>query len=48
MTEKPAYSITGFGISLVVTLEKWKRTLNKGEYVSARFMNLSKAFDTVK
>ena len=28
-------------------LEKWKRALNKGEYVSALFMDLSKAFDTI-
>ena len=28
-------------------LEKWKRALDKGEYVSALFMGLSKAFDTI-
>ena len=28
-------------------LEKWKRALDKGEYVSALFMDLSKAFDTI-
>ena len=27
--------------------EKWKRVLDKGEYVSALFMHLSKAFDTI-
>ena len=28
-------------------LEKWKRALDKGEYVSALFMDLLKAFDTI-
>ena len=28
-------------------LEKWRRTLDKGECVSALFMDLSKAFDTI-
>ena len=28
-------------------LEKWKRALDRGEYVSALFMDLSKAFDTI-
>ena len=28
-------------------LEKWKRALDKGEYVSALFMDLSKPFDTI-
>ena len=27
--------------------EKWRRALDKGEYVSALFMHLSKAFDTI-
>ena len=53
MTGKLAHSITGFRKphgtqnSLVVMLEKWKRALDKGEYVSALFMDLSKAFDTI-
>ena len=53
MTEKLAHSITGFRKShgtqnsLVVMLEKWKRALDKGEYFSALFMDLSKAFDTI-
>ena len=53
MTDKLAHSITGFRKShgtqnsLVVMLEKWKRALDKGEYVSALFENLSKAFDTI-
>ena len=52
MTDKLAHSITGFRKShgtqnsLVVMLEKWKRALDKGDYVSALFMDLSKAFDT--
>ena len=28
-------------------LEKWKKAVGKGEYVSALFMDLSKAFDTI-
>ena len=53
MTDKLAHSITGFRKShgtqnsIVVMLEKWKRALDKGEYVSALFMDLSKAFDTI-
>ena len=53
MTDKLAHSITGFRKShgtqnsLVVMLEKWKRALDKGEYVAALFMDLSKAFDTI-
>ena len=53
MTDKLAHSITGFRKShgtqnsLVVMLEQWKRALDKGEYVSVLFMDLSKAFDTI-
>ena len=53
MKDKLVHSITGFRKShgrqnsLVVMLEKWKRALDKGEYVSALFMDLSKAFDTI-
>ena len=53
MTDKLAHSIIGFRKShgtqnsLVVMLENWKRALDKGEYVSALFMDLSKAFDTI-
>ena len=53
MTDKLAHSIAGFRKShgtqnsLVVMLEKWKRTLDKGEYVSVLFMDLSKAFYTI-
>ena len=52
-TDKLAHSITGFKKShgtqnsLIVMLEKWKRALDKGEYISALFMDLSKAFDTI-
>ena len=28
-------------------LEKWKASLDKGEYVDVIFMDLSKAFDTI-
>ena len=53
MTNKLAHSITGFRKSygtqnsIVVMLQKWKRALDKGEYVSALFTNLSKGFDTI-
>ena len=53
MTDKLAHSIAAFWKthgaqnSLVVMSEKWKRALDKGEYVSALFMHLSKAFDTI-
>ena len=53
MRDKLAHSITGIRkshgtqSSLVVMLEKWKRALDKGEYISALFMDLSKAFDTI-
>ena len=46
MADKLAHSITGFGKPLgtqnplVVILEKWKGALDKGEYVSALFMDL--------
>ena len=46
MTDKLAYSITDFRKthwtqnSLVVMLEKWKRALDKGECVSALFMDV--------
>ena len=28
-------------------LEKWKQTIEKGEYISVMCMDLSKAFDTI-
>ena len=54
MSDKLAHSITGFRKShgtpnsLVEMLEKWKSALDKEQYVSALFMGLSKAFDTIK
>ena len=33
--------------SLIVMLENWRKALNKEENMSAIFMNLSKAFDTL-
>ena len=32
---------------LVTMLEKWKKAVDKGEYVSALFTDLSIAFDTI-
>ena len=32
---------------LVTMLEKWEKAVDKGEYVSASFADLSKAFDTI-
>ena len=32
---------------LVTMLEKWKKAVDNGEYVSALFLDLSKAFDTI-
>ena len=53
MRDKLAHSITGFRKShetqnsLVMMLEKWKKALDKGEYVSSLFTDLSKAFDAI-
>ena len=53
ITDKLVHPITGFRkshgtqSSLVVMLEKWKRALDKGEYVSALFMDLSNVFHTI-
>ena len=33
--------------SLVITLERWKQAIDKGEYISVMYMDLSKAFDTI-
>ena len=33
--------------SFIMVLEKWKRAIDKGVCVSALFMDLSKAFDTI-
>ena len=37
----------GTQYSLIVMLEKWKKTLDKEENMSAIFMDLSKALDTI-
>ena len=53
MEDKFAKCLTGFRKShrtqhsLLTMLEKWKRGINNGLYVSALFMDLSKAFDTI-
>ena len=53
MENKISKSVTDFRIShgtqysLIVMLEKWKKALDKEENVSAIFMDLSKAFDTI-
>ena len=47
MKNKPSKCLTGFRKSprtqhlLVNMLEKWKKAVDKGEYVSALFMDLS-------
>ena len=33
--------------SLVIILERWKQAIDKGEYISVMYMDLSKAFDTI-
>ena len=33
--------------SFVIMLERWKQAIDKGEYISVMYMDLSKAFDTV-
>ena len=33
--------------SLVIMLERWEQTIDKGEYICAMYMDLSKAFHTV-
>ena len=51
--EKLSKCLTGFRKShgtqhLLATMhEKWKKACHKGEYVSALFLDLSKAFDTI-
>ena len=53
MKDKLSKCLAGFRKShgtqylLVTMLEKWKKAVDKGEYVSALFMDLSKAFDTI-
>ena len=33
--------------SLVIVLERWKQAIDKGEYISVMYMDLSKAFDVL-
>ena len=53
MEDKLSKCLTGFRKShgtqhlLLTMLEKWKKAVDKGEYVSVLFMDLSKAFDTI-
>ena len=53
MKDKLSKCLAGFNKShgtqnlLVTMLENWKKKNFKGEYVSALFMDLSKAFDTL-
>ena len=53
MEDKLSKLLTGFRKNhstqhcLVNMLEKWKNTLDKGGFVCAIFMDLSKAFDTM-
>ena len=53
METKISKCVTGFRKShgtqhsLIVILEKWKKALDKEENMSATFMDLSKAFDTI-
>ena len=53
MKDKLSKCLTGFRKShgtqhlLVTMLQKWQKVVDKGEYVSALFMDLSKAFDTI-
>ena len=53
MKDKLSNLLTGFRKNhntqhcLMSMLEKWKKTLDKGGYICAIFMDLSKAFDTL-
>ena len=53
MEDKLSKCLTSFRKShgtqhmLVIMLEKWKKAVDKGECVSALFLDLSKAFDTI-
>ena len=37
----------GIQHSLVIMLERWKQAIDKGQYTSVMYMDLSKAFDTI-
>ena len=51
--DKTSNYVTGFQKShgtqhsLVITLERWKQAIDKGEYISMKYMDISKAFDTI-
>ena len=53
MEDKLSKYLTGFRKShgtqhlLVTMIEKWKKAVDNGECVSALFLDLSKAFDTI-
>ena len=53
MEDKLSKLLTGFRKNhstqhcLISIYEKWKNTLDKGAFVCAMFMDLSKAFDTI-
>ena len=53
MEDKISNYVTGYRKShgtqhsLVIMLERWKQAIDKGEYISVMYMNLSKAFDTI-
>ena len=53
MDDKLTKCLTGFRKSygtqhsLLTMLEKWKRGIDNGVYVSALFMDISKAFNTI-
>ena len=53
MEDKLSQYLTGFRKShgtqylLVTMLEKWKKAVDNGEYVSALFLDLSKGFITI-
>ena len=53
MENKKSKCVTSFSkshgtqYSLIVMLEKWKKFLDKEENISALFMDMSKAFDTI-
>ena len=53
MENKKSKCVTSFSkshgtqYSLIVMLERWKKFLDKEENISALFMDMSKAFDTI-
>ena len=53
MADKVANCIASFKkshgtqYSFMIMLEKWKRAPDKGDYISALFMDLAEAFDTI-